>query len=49
MRSNYFTEKNSKTTKLMLKLSQWLQPNLQENVCLVQVIRRKGKAGLIRD
>ena len=33
----------------MLQLSQWLQPNLQEIVYLVQVIGRKGKAGLIRD
>ena len=33
----------------MLKLSQSLQPTLQENVSLVQVVRRKGKAGLIRE
>ena len=33
----------------MLKLSQSLQPTLWENVNLVQVIRRKGKAGLIRE
>ena len=33
----------------MLKLSQTLQPTLRENVNLVQVVRKKGKAGLIRE
>ena len=43
----FIEKKNSKTTKLMLKLSQMLWSTFPGTVCLAQVVRANKKSGLI--